>query len=78
MTPVGSNAKNYNAVEVSQYGEIKYNYELFRYDVVKNSNKKIDCNIVVMEINSLYNYTAKIYVLSDFYKIYCKIFDKHF
>ena len=61
MTPVGSDAKNYNCVEVSQYGEVKYNYELFRYDIVKNSNKKIDCNIVVVEMRTLYNYSAKSY-----------------
>lgn len=56
-----TNESGFNYVEVQGYLELKYNYQLYRYDVVKGKTKSLNYNVVITDLEAQYNYTKQSY-----------------
>ncbi len=56
-----SDSGNANTAMVSQYGEIKFQYALNKYDFVNNSHSSYNYNAFIMEMSPLYNKAEKTY-----------------
>lgn len=54
---VDHDSKDYNYYESDE--DTKYEYSLYRYDILKDKTKKINCNVAVFNMKAMYNYSAK-------------------
>ncbi len=63
----------------SNYNDRYYDYHLYRYNIVSNSNQELNCNIVVEEMDPLYNKDAKTIdaVLFEYYELHNGVVTKN-
>lgn len=60
-TAVPKTDKNANLIINEYASELRYNYELHRYDIVKKKDKKLSYNIAIDRLKSVYNNNTKTY-----------------
>lgn len=60
-TPVKPDSWGYNFVIMSKDNNMKFEYKLFRYDIIDNSTREMGGDYAVIEMTPLYNYNKKCY-----------------
>ncbi len=60
-TPVKPDNWGYNFVILSTYNNTKFDYKLFRYDIIDNSTREMGGDYAVIDMTPLYNYNKKCY-----------------
>lgn len=60
-TAVPKTDKNANLIINEYASELRFNYELHRYDIVKKKDKKLSYNVAIDSLKSVYNNKSKTY-----------------
>ncbi|MBD5132747.1 MAG: WG repeat-containing protein [Clostridiales bacterium] len=69
ITTAAPESSSYNLAVQVDGTLVKGNYKLFRYDVVKNSTKELDTDLMILRVDPMYNYSAKAYDAARVYAV---------